>query len=224
MKNQYASKIYIFFSLFYLLIILLGREDFAWYLKPFLLPFLLFWVSTFDAFPTKKILLSALAFSWIGDIILMFSDQGKLYFIFGLVAFLISHSIYILLFKKQLKTGKIKSKLLFLAGIGFILLYLSALLSLLLPHLGDLKLPVIVYATVISTMLLFAFKGSLLWRKPENSSILIGAIIFVSSDSILAINKFYNPLPNASFWIMLTYLTAQFLIVSGILRLNKKTA
>ena len=224
MKNKLASNSFIVFSIIYLLIILLGREDIAWYLKPFLLPFLLFWVYTFDPFPTKKILLSALVFSWIGDVILMFVEHGKLYFIFGLVAFLISHIIYILLFNKQLKTEKFKSSLIFKFGIGVILIYLSSLLSFLSPYLGALKLPVVIYATVISTMLLFAFKGSFHWRNPANSYILFGAIIFVSSDSILAINKFYNTLPNASFWIMITYLAAQFLIVSGILCLNKKTA
>ena len=224
MKNKLASNSFIVFSGVYLLILLSGREDIAWFLKPFLLPFLLFLVYTFNDFPTKKILLLALTFSWIGDIILMFSESGKLYFIFGLIAFLISHIIYILLFNKQLKPDKFKLSFIFLLGIGAILLYLSVLLSLLLPHLGDLKLPVIIYAMVISTMLLFAFKGSLHWQKPANSYILLGAIIFVSSDSILAINKFYNALPKASFWIMLTYLAAQFLIVSGILLLNKKTA
>jgi uncharacterized membrane protein YhhN len=222
MKSKIVSKIYIVFSVIYLLIILLGREDIAWYLKPFLLPFLLFMTHTFDNFATKSILLNALLFSWIGDIVLMFSENGKFYFIFGLIAFLISHILYILLFNKQLKIDKFKFSLLFSVGICLIILYLWVLLSLLLSHLGDLKLPVMIYATVISTMLLFAFKGSLYWAKPANVSILIGAIIFVSSDSILAFNKFYNPIANASFWIMFTYLAAQFLIVNGILQLNKK--
>ncbi|MFI0491411.1 lysoplasmalogenase [Flavobacterium sp.] len=224
MKTKLASNSFMVFSAVYLLIILSGREEIAWFLKPFLLPFLLFLVYTFDNFPTKKILLFALTFSWFGDVILLFSESGKLYFIFGLIAFLISHVIYIILFNKQLKPNKFKLSFLFLIGIGVVLLYLLVLLSLLSPHLGDLKLPVIIYATVISTMLLFAFKGSLHWQKPANSYILFGAIIFVSSDSILAINKFYSALPNASFWIMLTYLAAQFLIVSGVLLLNKKAA
>jgi uncharacterized membrane protein YhhN len=224
MKAKIATTTYIVFSVIYLLIIVAGKEEIAWYLKPFLLPFLLFLVYSADYFPTKKILLSALVFSWIGDIILMFTDQGKLYFIFGLVAFLISHSIYIMLFNQQAKPTKIKLNVFFLVGIALILIYLAAMLSLLLPHLGDLKLPVIVYATVISTMLFFALKGSIHWHKPASIFILCGAIFFVSSDSILAINKFYNPLPNASFWIMLSYLVAQFLIVSGILLLNKKNS
>jgi uncharacterized membrane protein YhhN len=202
--------------------ILFWQEDFAWYLKPFLLPILMYWVYNFDTFKTKNLLLTALFFSWVGDIILMYADKGELYFIFGLVAFLISHIVYIALFNRQLKTENNKNKLIFLMGIGVILTYLSAMLLLLLPSLGDLKIPVIIYAIVISTMLLFAFKGSLHWQNPANIFILLGAIIFVASDSILAINKFYVALPNASFWIMITYLVAQFCITSGVLCLNKK--
>jgi uncharacterized membrane protein YhhN len=69
-------------------------------------------------------------------------------------------------------------------------------------------------------MLLFAFKGFLLWETPANWYILLGAIVFVSSDSILAFNKFYQPVMRSSFLIMVTYLAAQYLIVSGILKLN----
>jgi uncharacterized membrane protein YhhN len=43
------------------------------------------------------------------------------------------------------------------------------------------------------------------------------AVLFVSSDSLVAFNKFYNPLVLSSFIIMITYLIAQYLIVSGIL-------
>jgi uncharacterized membrane protein YhhN len=50
------------------------------------------------------------------------------------------------------------------------------------------------------------------------------AVLFVSSDSLVAFNKFYNPLVLSSFIIMITYLIAQYLIVSGILKLNQKIA
>lgn len=51
---------------------------------------------------------------------------------------------------------------------------------------------------------------------------LLGAAFFVTSDSILAINKFHAQIPLASFWIMITYLIAQFCITDGILKLNQK--
>ena len=222
MKSNIIVKSFIGFSLVYLLLILLGREDYAWFLKPFLLPFLLLAVYTHERFVTKKILLIALTLSWIGDIILMFADQGKLYFIAGLLAFLLSHIFYILLFSKQLKIYLKKSKIIYWVGVTAIAFYLIVLLLLLLPSLGDLKIPVFIYALTISIMLLFALKGFLNWQKPANIYILIGAIIFVASDSILAFDKFYAPLQYSSFLIMTTYLIAQYLIVVGILKLNEK--
>lgn len=220
MKNTLFLKIYIGFSIFYLLLLLSGYESFDLFLKPILIPLLGFGVYFHKKFPTKNIVLIALLFSWIGDVILLFADIAEIYFILGLVAFLISHVIYTVLFNKQTKTRPKKNKAAFLIGSLVIAGYLIGMLSLLLPTLGDLKIPVIVYATVISLMLLFAFSGFLTWKRPGNQNVFIGAIVFVSSDSILAVNKFHTPIEKSSFFIMLTYLVAQYLIVTGILKLN----
>jgi len=222
MKNASILKIYVVFSLIYLFILLSGNESLDVFLKPFLIPLLGLAVYVSEEFPSKKILLTALLFSWIGDVILIFADKGELYFILGLVSFLISHLIYCVLFSKQIKVESKRNKVIFVIGSLLIGIYLTGMLSLLLPTLGDLKIPVIVYASVISIMLLFAFNGFLIWRKPGNQSVFVGAVVFVVSDSILAINKFYAPIERNSFFIMLTYLVAQYLIVLGILKLNSK--
>jgi uncharacterized membrane protein YhhN len=201
-------------------IIFLNIDGFDLYLKPLILPILMIIVAFSENFPTKKILLTALLFSWIGDIILLFSDKGELYFIFGLVSFLVSHLVYIVLFNKQQTTRENDNKVQFWIGVFLILGYFTFMIFTLFPKLGPLKIPVLVYAIVITTMLFFAFKGSLKWVIPANNYILIGAIVFVSSDSILAFNKFYSPIEHASFYIMATYCLAQYLIVTGILKLN----
>jgi uncharacterized membrane protein YhhN len=222
MKNKVILSIYIGFSLFYLAITALNQEEFARLLKPFLLPLLLLAVFFTDTFGTKKILLTALTFSWIGDIILLFANKGEIYFILGLVSFLISHVFYIVLFSKQTITKSINNKLSFASGIGVILLYFLGMITTLGPKLGSLTIPVIVYAIVISSMLFFALKGSFQWNTIPYQAVLIGAIFFIASDSILAFNKFYEPIPYASFLIMITYLAAQYGIVWGILKLNQK--
>jgi uncharacterized membrane protein YhhN len=222
MRAIFGLKSYLTFSVIYLLIVLFQHEEVAWYLKPFLIPFLLLTVYFSENFSTKKILLIALFFSWVGDIILLFSAQGELYFIFGLVAFLISHITYILLFTKQLNSRNIKNISVFWMGIGCILLYFSILIFTLYPKLGALKIPVLIYAITITIMLYFAFKGSLKWTKKTGDLVLLGAVFFVSSDSILAFDKFYNPIPFNSFLIMSTYIIAQYYIVNGILKLNQK--
>ena len=224
MRNSTLFKIYVTFSIIYLLVLFLGYQNLDLFLKPILIPLLAFGVYFCRKFPSKNILLAALLFSWIGDVILLFTDIAEIYFILGLVSFLISHIIYCIVFSKQIKTKIKKNKVLFGFGSLIIVLYLIGMLSVLLPSLGDLKIPVIVYASVISTMLLFAFNGFLVWEKPGNKYVFIGAIVFVLSDSILAMNKFYAPIEKSSFFIMLTYLVAQYLIVVGILKLNPKKA
>jgi uncharacterized membrane protein YhhN len=220
MKTPLLLKTYIGFCIIYLSILFLNIDGFDLYMKPLILPILMLIVTFSENFPTKKILLTALLFSWIGDIILLFSDKGELYFIFGLVSFLVSHLVYIVLFHKQQTTRENDNKVQFWIGVFLILGYFTFMIFTLFPKLGPLKIPVLVYAIVITTMLFFAFKGSLKWVIPANNYILIGAIVFVSSDSILAFNKFYSPIEHASFYIMATYCLAQYLIVTGILKLN----
>jgi uncharacterized membrane protein YhhN len=226
MKKEFFLKSYIGLSILYLLIVFLGQEQLAWFIKPFLIPFLSLGVIFHGSFPSKKLLLSALVFSWIGDIILLFSDKYEAYLISGLIAFLISHMVYIITFSKQLKIRNRKNKAVFWIGVTVIIVYLLTMLAILSPSLGDFKIPVFVYALVISTMLLFAFKGFLIWQEPANWYILLGAIIFVSSDSILAFDKFYlgASIIQAPFLIMVTYLVAQYLIVKGIFSLNQKNS
>lgn len=224
MKSSTLLTTFIGISLIYLMIILFGREDIAWFLKPFLLPFLILAVYFQQRFTTKKFLLTALLLSWIGDIILMFTDKGEAYFIAGLIAFLISHIFYIILFSKQLKIYLKKSKIFFWIGVTTIVFYLIVTMLLLLPTLDDLTIPVFIYAMTISIMWLFALKGFLNWQKPANNYILIGALFFVVSDTIMSFDKFYTALQYSSLLIMATYLTAQYLIVTGIMKLNEKKA
>lgn len=222
MKSTLSFKAYIGISFIYLLLIILGKEDIAWFLKPFLIPFLILAVYFCGDFPSKRFLSIALTFSWMGDVVLLFADKAELYFIIGLVAFLISHSTYVILFSKQLRINSSRNNAIFWTGITAIIVYLVVMFLLLLPTLGDLKIPVLIYAIVLSTMLLFAFKGYLKWSKPAGTYIVSGAFLFVISDSILAFNKFYEPIMFSSFLIMITYLIAQYLIVVGILKLNRK--
>ncbi|QLC65208.1 lysoplasmalogenase [Flavobacterium sp. LPB0248] len=223
MRNSSFFKIYVAFSIVYLIILLFGYERFDIFLKPILIPIIGFGAYFYRKFPTQNILLAALALSWLGDVILLFTDLGEIYFILGLLFFLTAHIVYCVLFNKQKRIRKKQNKPLFIFGSVFIACYLIGMVSVLMPYLGELEIPVSIYASVISIMLLFAFNGFLVWEKPGNKLVFLGAIFFIISDSILAMNKFYAPIPKSSFFIMLTYLLAQYLIVVGTLRLNPKT-
>jgi uncharacterized membrane protein YhhN len=218
MNKKTALFVFLIFSLLYLGLVLIEFETITWWLKPFIIPLLSISVFLSGKMEFKPLLISALFFSWIGDVVLLFANQGVIYFIIGLVSFLIAHLFYIILFSKLQKVINLKYK----RFIPLVLLYLVGFLYFLWEKLGGMKIPVIIYALVISTMLLVAIKGYFTWNSKSGKLLLIGAVFFVLSDSILAINKFYVPIYLSSFWIMSTYITAQFLIVKGVLNLNSK--
>jgi uncharacterized membrane protein YhhN len=218
MKIERFTRSFIVICFLYLLLLLSGKEDMAWWLKPLLIPFLISIIAISDKFSTQKTLLFALFFSWIGDVLLLFSDKHPLFFISGLVAFLIAHLVYIFLFQNQNKINRTK---IYLRFSPIVIIYLLGILSVLWSSLNEMKIPVTIYAFVISTMLLMSIKSYFEWKKPANLLVLIGAVLFVISDSILAVNKFYTPVPMSSFLIMNTYLAAQFLIVKSVLINNQ---
>lgn len=158
------------------------------------------------AFRGRLALAAAIVFSAGGDVILDLNFPGA--FIAGLVSFLIAHLWYIGLFGMDVAFGQIRW-LYTLPAVA----YPAAMAVFLWPYLGVMKIPVAFYVTVIATMLVFALN-----RKSAGGMVICGAVFFVISDSVLALNKFYAAHPAAHYAIMATYYLAQYLIVSGILK------
>ena len=205
-RNSFFA--FILLAAVYLICSLLYLEDALFFIKPLLLIPLMIAVFKSPIFFNKKWLFYALTFSWLGDILLLFVFKDGMFFILGLVSFLIAHIFYVFLFLKELKKagGKFLVKQ---PGLTLIALYIIAFYALLGPRLGDMQIPVIVYALIISLMLYVAYLLYSFWSKPSSLLLLTGALSFVISDSLLAINKFYAPFPNSGFFIMVTYLFAQ---------------
>lgn len=171
----------------------------------------------------------ALFFSWWGDIFLMFPREpgtanAKLLFICGLVSFLIAHVNYIFYFIKEVKD---KPKVTVIVEKPFLvfpfLFYIVLFLYILYPSLAPvgMKVPVTVYALVIVTMLITAFNRKKLVPSGSFQYVFWGALLFVFSDSCIAVNVFYQPFEFARAIIMSTYILAQYLIINGVL-LNSK--
>ena len=78
-----------------------------------------------------------------------------------------------------------------------------------------MRLPVIVYAVVILTMLTGAINRIEKVKKESYFLVLAGAILFVISDSSIAVNKFSHQFDSSGMVIMSTYIVAQYLIVAG---------
>ena len=180
--------------------------------KPLLMPLLIgYFVSASGAnrSPLKKFVVLALVFSWVGDTVLMFQNINGMYFIIGLVVFLLAHVMYIVGFTK-LKNSTTKVER--LAIIVFFLAYSATLVIFLWPGLGNMKAPVMLYALVLTIMgVLGVIKST-----TNHPYITFGVLFFVASDSILALNKFLIDVPFNGVLIMGTYIAAQWLIVAGV--------
>jgi len=162
-----------------------------------------------------KTILSALIFSWIGDILLLWEE----YFLFGLGAFLIAQVCYIIGFKVAQKAPESLFNYNFVKAffinlpIYIIAAYLYYLIN---PNLGGYKIPVIVYTIAIVSMVTTARER---FGKSNSASfwqVFIGASLFLISDGLIAINRFYVSFPEADVLVMGTYTIAQLLIVMGI--------
>lgn len=163
----------------------------------------------------KDYLLHGLFFSWIGDVLL----QSEKLFIPGLLAFLTAHIFYIIFFAKTRSNQHSFFKLRPIMLMA-VLAYLVEFMYILWPYLGEMKIPVLIYGITISTML-----SAAMWQyqKLENKTALffiIGATLFVASDSLLAFNRFRESFNLAGVSIMTTYILAQLFIVIGAIRLQ----
>ncbi|MEJ0056458.1 MAG: lysoplasmalogenase [Bacteroidota bacterium] len=165
------------------------------------------------------IFILALLFCWAGDVLLMFQSQAELFFIFGLVAFLVGHLLYMISYR-QLRNEDTEHELLWTQKIRFsipVVLIGTGLITVLFPKLGGLKIPVLVYSMVLVGMVMTALFRYGRTSLPSFWKVFVGAGLFMTSDSLLAINKFYTSLPSSGLLIMLTYIGAQYLIVRGCL-------
>lgn len=213
-KNQIALLFFTLACLTHVVFILLGWSLAVKISKVFLMPTLAMWV--FFNTPAKNrggwyfSLITALFFSWLGDILLIF--DGFLWFVCGLVAFLIAHLAYVklLLGSKPLFTK--------LSNVPFVLLVVLLILfplRLIINHLpADLIIPVIVYSAILLGVFILAN-----FRSPARlfyrDWVIWGALCFVLSDTTLAYTRFVSPAVYSAIVIMTTYLGAQFLLARG---------
>lgn len=170
------------------------------------------------------LIIGAILFSWSGDILLMLQARHESLFVFGLGSFLVAHLCYIPAYGKAVYAERSEdSKSFVRTRIAFLIFVGLALIYILHPQLGEMLVPVSLYTIVIITMAIAAVmrKG----RTVDKSFIMVysGALLFIMSDAMIAINKFLDPLVQARLLIMATYIAAQLLIIKGILMHEKAT-
>ena len=180
--------------------------------KPFLMiTLLLHFISASKGYPSWRFyVMAALVFSWGGDVLLMKENM----FIAGLASFLLAHIFYIITYHK---TGAASGDLKPLDIIKFVLFGI-VLIWVLYPGLGGLLIPVILYALVLLSMGIWAHKRRGATSATSFVMVSAGAILFVISDGMIAVNKFAFELPAERILVMSTYIAAQYLIILGLLK------
>jgi len=147
--------------------------------------------------------LLGLPFCLAGDIFLMLPDDR---FVAGLVSFLVAHICYIVAFSRS--TAFISSPW----ALILLLLYGAVMFRVLLPHLDKMRGPVFVYNLVIVMMVWRAWERSAQVPGMATRLACVGAILFLISDSALALNRFVGKYKGAQALILGTYFAAQWLI------------
>ncbi|KMK78326.1 hypothetical protein AB990_01320 [Alkalihalobacillus pseudalcaliphilus] len=152
----------------------------------------------------------------LGLIVCMIADGVIVYsFLGGLIVFLTGHIFYLYAFLK-ISVNKRKSGI-----VSFpFLIYMTIMGYLLISAMVDsgetaLVIPVILYILVIGFMGITA-----VWTNDKYA--MIGAILFIISDSFLAWNMFVESISYSHVWIMTTYYGAQFFIATSIGYFNKR--
>ncbi|MCX4694075.1 lysoplasmalogenase [Streptomyces sp. NBC_01408] len=164
--------------------------------KPLLMPLL---VAHVIAIGAPRLLVAALLFGWGGDLALLFDAEAA--FLIGMGSFAAGHVCYLVLF------GRGGTRPLLGAAYALALVGTVALLWGDLP--ADLRIPVAGYSLLLTAM---ALRSSALGLRAG-----AGGALFLLSDTLIATGVAEWPqLPRPDFWIMATYLAAQYLLATGV--------
>lgn len=218
--QKFGITIYLLILMLHLFAQLLGYTSIQYGSKLILLPLLMlfFYVQPFfaTAAKSKYLILVGLFGSFLGDAFLL----SEAYFIPGMIAFMTTHIFNIIFFSKIYSLKQPKSTILKVSS--FILLSFCWFIYFQLSTaIGPLIYPILVYMALICSAALMAIH--IANHKPikiiANNYWIPGMLFFITSDAVLAFNKFdwsiNSPIPHIGLIIMVTYGLAQFLLVKG---------
>jgi uncharacterized membrane protein YhhN len=163
------------------------------------------WLARAGDADAKRLAL-ALLFSAAGDVFLAVDRTGL--FVPGLASFLAAHLVYLWQFLRHRPRPLALPAVRGLVALG-IVAGIAVMLVLLTPGLGGLLMPVYAYIAAIAAMALAAT------ALPGRWPVMLGALSFMLSDSLIALDKFVAPIPHVGPAIWVTYVAAQAMIVLG---------
>ena len=161
-----------------------------------------------------------LFFSWVGDVLLI--GEGPSFFLSGMIAFITAHVYYSLFFIQTVPVKKETAAVFYKTLIGLSVVC-GVLFLLLRSALGAYQVPILLYMLFISLMASLAVHttSNTTYKNFALQTFVPGALLFVTSDALLATNKFYAHLPVLDLGVMLTYAGAQYFLTKGFISIKK---
>lgn len=186
----------------------LALPPLAWVCKPLTTALLITWAAWRGVNdPMRRPLLLGLALSWVGDVALLWPQQG---FLLGLVSFLLAHLAY----SVALWRGGARPWWPAIAGYAVVAL---GVLQQLWPGIAPaLQAPVVAYVLALAGMAALAAARWWRLRSPGAAWGALGGALFMLSDATLAFDRFAAPVPMASLWILSSYWVAQTCIAAAL--------
>ncbi|RTL56595.1 MAG: lysoplasmalogenase [Sphingobacteriales bacterium] len=220
--KKHGILVFWFFLLADCYLLLTEKEQLQIFTKPLLIPILLFFIflnAKHNLFKhTKTLVFLAFVFAWIGDILLM--GKGTLFFIFGMVAFIVAHIFFIITFLRMHQPELKHSQEAFI-GVVILFCWNYLIFHFIGANLGGMKWPILIYMLIISTMAVSTV-NLLSSRSKKNLAInffIPGAALFMISDSVLALKMFlYTDVSFLGVVVMVSYGYALSLLADGFTR------
>lgn len=160
-----------------------------------------------EAKPQNHIFLTGFIFALLGDVFLLFKNDD--FFVIGLSCFLIMQICYASVFNRKRRVPRNKDYFV----PGALILFGIIMIAYLWKDIEGMRVGISLYSIAIITM---AITGYL--RHPRlrgYSTVLLGIVLFIISDALIAIDRFSSNLVYGSIAIMITYMLAQYFIITG---------
>ena len=198
------------------------HEDIRKFTKCLLMPFLA--MTYYLGCPKEKfskVILFAILFGYLGDILLLIEGL----FILGVVSFLVGHLLYTVTFFVETGLKNYRKNLLVFLLVCVVYFYIETeVLGYFRPALVKFGLwgPLFVYTSILSALNISSALYAYCYRNIYSILAYIGSIIFYVSDCILAKQLFFEYNKYYQISIMFTYILGQSLISLGMA--NKKNS
>jgi len=158
------------------------------------------------------LMICAIAFGWLGDVFLLF-QRNKILLLCGVCAFAIGHHFYI----GAMLSAHPTFNMLILIPLFLCVLWMTFVCKKLIPYAPRvLKKPGFLYALVLSGTALSALYALLTTKQYPFLIAFVGGLFFMLSDTILTGQNYRKETKHGNFYVMLTYIIAQDLLVLGL--------